>query len=86
MKYFPLESESASFSLTPHLQHPKASSLLLFSFGTGERKEEKQERDRRDKVKFLRKAVFLVQASCSDACSNQACNPAHYLLNIYCMI
>lgn len=63
MKYFPLESESASFSLTPHLQHPKASSLLLFSFGTGERKEEKQERDRRDKVKFLRNAVFLVQAS-----------------------
>lgn len=54
--------------------------------GTGERKKEKQGRGRRDKVKFLRKAVLLVQASCSDACSNQACNPAHCLLNIYCVI
>lgn len=87
MKYFDLETEAASSSFTPHLRHPKASSLLLLhGFGSGERTEENQGRGKRARMKSLGKAVPHGQASCADVCSDQTCDSALSLLNIYSVI
>lgn len=76
MKYFCIESQTAQGTVPPP----------PFCFGTGETREEKRGRGRRDEVKFVGKAMSLVQASCSDDCSDQACESTCELPNIYCII